>query len=94
MQASNERSKGARLAKFDTDSVSIGVDNRCSGCISHRIEDFEGQMTDTNKVVKGFGGTKTTNVKMGTIKWKWLDDKGSEHEFRIPQSYYIPSGNV
>ena len=31
---------------FYTDSGTIGVDNRCTGCISHRIEDFEGPMVD------------------------------------------------
>ena len=86
--------KGARVSKFDTDSFSIGVDNRCSGCISHRIEDFEGRLIDTDKSVRGFGGTKTHNIKIGTIKWQWLDDKGAYHEFRIPKSYYIPSGKV
>jgi hypothetical protein len=26
---------------FDTDSAPIGIDNRCTGCISHRIEDLK-----------------------------------------------------
>ena len=30
----------------------------------------------------------------GTIKWKWLDDLGRTHEFRIPNSYYVPEGGV
>jgi hypothetical protein len=29
---------------FDTDSSPVGVDNRCTGCISNRIEDFEGPL--------------------------------------------------
>merc|ERR1712070_294894 len=29
---------------------------------------------------------------MGTIIWKWLDDKGLEHRFKIPKSYYVPRG--
>ena len=95
MQASNSTAtKGARTSRFDTDSVDIGVDNRCSGCISHKIDDFEGPLTDTNRVIKGFGGTKTHNVKVGTLRWKWQDDEGTNHEFRIPNSYYIPSGKV
>ena len=79
---------------FDTDSGPIGIDNRCTACISHRIEDFEGQLYDSNRVIKGFGGTRTQNVKMGTIKWKWLDDEGKEHKFIIPKSYYVPDGKV
>ena len=70
---------------FDTDSGPIGIDNRCTACISHRIEDFEGQLVDSNRSIKGFGGTRTKNVKMGTIKWKWLDDAGMEYKFRIPK---------
>lgn len=79
---------------FDTDSGPVGIDNRCTACISHRIEDFEGQLVDSNRSIKGFGGTRTKNIKMGTIKWKWLDDEGQEHKFLIPKSYYVPDGNV
>ena len=94
MQASEPKQKGARMIKFDTDSASIGIDNRCSGCISHRVEDFEGPLIDTNKSIRGFGGVRTYDVKMGTVRWKWLDDTGAIHTFRIPNSYYIPSGKV
>ena len=34
---------------FDTDSSPIRVDNRCTGCISHQIEDFEGPLIDTGR---------------------------------------------
>ena len=70
MQAKTQISKGARVANFDTDSSSIGVDNRCSGCISHRIEDFEGVLSETTKSIRGFAGSKVHNVKMGTLRWK------------------------
>ena len=46
-----------RPVAFDTDSETIGVDNRCSGCISHAVrEDFVGPLKKTNKIVEGFGG--------------------------------------
>lgn len=48
---------------FDTDSGPVGIDNRCTACISNRIEDFEGQLVDSNRSIKGFGGTRTPNVK-------------------------------
>ena len=54
---------------FDTDSAPIGIDNRCTGCISHRIEDFEGPLQESNRAIKGFGGTRTTNVKIGTTSY-------------------------
>ena len=59
---------------FYTNSFSIGVDNRCSGCISHTVEDFVGPLKDCHRVIKGFGGTKTTKVNKVTIKRSWLDN--------------------
>ena len=83
-----------RITRFDTDSVPIGIDNRCSACILHVAEDFVGQLRDSSKVIKGFGGTKTTNVKVGTLSWTWNDDYGVPHKFTIPNSYFVPSGKV
>ena len=79
---------------FDTDSQLVGIDNRCSACISHVAGDFIGPLQDTQRYIKGFGGSRTTNVKTGTIQWKFTDDKGSIHKFLIPNSYYIQSGGV
>jgi len=83
-----------RLVQFDTDSAPIGVDNRCTACISHAIEDFEGPLAECNRAIKGFGGTRTEGVQIGTLKWKWLDDEGRTHTFLIPKSYYVPQGKV
>ena len=93
MQVKSARAYENSMA-FDTDSGPIGIDNRSSGCMSHRIEDFEGQLTDSNRFIKGFGGSRTTSVKIGTIRWKWLDDEGAEHKFLIPNSFYVPDGQV
>ena len=56
-------------ASFDTDSSPVGVDNRCSGCISHKVTDFIGELVECNRTIKGSGSTRTKNIKMGTIKW-------------------------
>jgi hypothetical protein len=74
---------------FDTNSGPVGMDDRCAACTSHQIEDFEGHLVDSNRSIKGFGGTRTTNVKIGALKWKWLDDEGKEHKFLIPKSCYV-----
>ena len=37
---------------FDTDSYKIGIDNRCSACILHKIGDFVGNLMDSNKSIK------------------------------------------
>jgi len=79
---------------FDTDSGPVGIDNRCSACISHEADDFVGPLLDCNRAIKGFGGTRTVGIKMGTIRWRWLDDDGKIHTFLIPKSYYVPQGKV
>ena len=81
-------------ATFDTDSGPVGIDNRCSACMSHVIQDFEDTPRPTNRVIKGFGGSRTKNVMVGTLKWKIEDDDGAVHTFRIPNSYYVPHGGV
>ncbi len=93
MQANGSNTQ-ERRAIFDTDSEPIGVDNRCTGCISHWMEDFVGPLVDSKRSIKGFGGSKTLNVKIGTLAWKWLDNKGKQHKFLIPKSFYVKSGNV
>ena len=79
---------------FDTDSAKVGIDNRCSACMSHTIEDFEGPLVEYSRSIKGFGGTRIYNVKKGTIVWRWMDDDGMVHKFTIPNSYYVPDGGM
>ena len=83
-----------REVRFDTDSELVGIDNRCSACISHDPNDFDGPLEPSNRIVKGFGGSRTTNIKVGTLKWSWEDDQGIVTTFRIPNSYYVPEGKV
>ena len=81
------------VAKFDTDSMKIGIDNRCSACISYDINDFEGPVIKVNRSIKGFGGERVMNVYRGTIIWRWCDNEGVVHKFKIPNSYYVPDGH-
>ena len=67
---STESGSAADRIIFDTDSEPIGVDNRCSASMSHRIEDFVTQLTPTDLVVKGVAGSRTGNVMKGPIQWK------------------------
>ena len=75
---------------FDSDQSPIGIDNRCSACISNCIHDFDGPMVETSSAIKGIGGAKITPVMKGTIKWSWLDDDGKPHKFTILNSFYVP----
>ena len=79
---------------FETDSSLVGFDIRCLECISHKVTDFVGELVECHRTIKGFGGTRTTNIKMGTIKWSWLDDEGMVTTHRIPNSYYAPEGEL
>lgn len=80
---------------FDTDSAAIGIDNRCSACISHCADNFEeGTLKQCDRVVKGFGGTRISNVQTGTLLWSWEDEYGIVTTFPIPNSYYVPDGKV
>jgi hypothetical protein len=79
---------------FDYDSYPIGIDDRCSGCMSHLRKDFIGPLRKVNITVRGFAGVTVKEVYTSTIKWKIPDDTGAITEFVIPNSYYVPSGGV
>ena len=61
---------------FDTDSGPVGIDNKCSGCITHIRSDIPGEIRECNRAIKGFGGTRVSNVWMGTIHCSWDGDDG------------------
>lgn len=44
----------------DTDSEAIGIDNRAYACISHKVDDFVGELKATNRVIIGYNDSKTT----------------------------------
>ena len=94
MAHQGQRERSALRAQFDTDSTRIGIDNRCTACIADESKFFVGALRPVTRTIKGFGGSQTSDIMMGTIKWKWLDDEGVEHTFLIPDSFYIPKGQV
>jgi hypothetical protein len=79
---------------FDTDSYEIGIDNRASYSMSHRKEDFEGEIKMTQRRIRGIAGTILTKVGYGTLLWKIEDDLGRSHQIRLPNSLYVPEGGV
>ena len=91
-QKSDQPQIYVNVVKFDTDSHAIGLDNRCTACISNRIEDFEGPVTKTDRTIRAFAGGRVANVYTGTIVWKWLNDEGKQFKFRVPHSYFVPEG--
>ncbi len=57
-QSHKLQKKQQRMTNFDTDAEQIGIDNRCSACISHKIEDFIVTPNPTTKTINGFGGSR------------------------------------
>ena len=66
---SSQNNDHDRIILLDTDSYAIGIDNRASGSFYHVSTDYVGPLRDSNRIVKGFGGSKTSSVKIGTLKW-------------------------
>lgn len=79
---------------MDTDSETIGINNRASVCISHKIEDFVRELHDTNRIIVGYSGTKTTGLKTDTLQWTWTADDGISLVHTIPNSIYSATGGV
>ena len=66
----------AEVPPFDTNLQLVGVDNRCSVCITNVRSDIPGEIVACNRSIRGFGGTKVWNAWMGTINWDIEDDEG------------------
>ena len=95
MSAESKIKMGQTTSNFDTDSKTIGVDNRCSACISCDETDFESDLRPSSRSIKGFGGARHHGtIMVGTLRWKWCDDEGKVHKFTIPNSYYVPDGKT
>jgi hypothetical protein len=47
------------ITNFNTDSEPIGVDNRCTVCISHVSSDFVKPLSNSGRIIRGFAGSKT-----------------------------------
>jgi hypothetical protein len=92
MESSSKDKPKTNTVQFKTDSMTVGVDNRCTMCISDKREHFVGELTLGRKVIKGFHRSKTTRVMSGTIQWKWPDSNRLEHMLRIPGLFYILEG--
>ena len=93
-QARNAPVRKEQEVIFDTDSARVGINNRCSGCISHVATDFIGELVKSNVAIKGFAGSITRKVMKGMLRWKWTNDDGRTHKHLIPDSFYVPNGGA
>ena len=74
------------IPQWDTYLDLVGIDNRCSSCMAHDPADCIGEITQCNRVIKGFGSTHHVDVFIGTLKWYWEDDQYRIRKFVIPKS--------
>ena len=77
MPATSGKNEGAMV--FDTDSGEVGIDNRCSACMSPHRSDFVGKLKKMQKWIKGYGGKRVYDVYKGTIHWQIADAQGRIH---------------
>ena len=75
---------------LDSDSKPLGIDNRATAFISGDINDFDGPLHDSDRVVRGFGGIRVKGVKKGTAILRIEDDDGRVHRIKLRDSYYVP----
>lgn len=83
-------SANAKTTRFDSDSVTLHIDNCASRCITNSLSDFVATPQKVIGRVKGMGGDKVAVKAVGTIRWAFDDDDGISHTFLIPGSLYIP----
>ena len=75
----------AETTRFDSDSVTLHVDNCASRCITHTLSDFVRPPQKVIGRVKGMGGDTIAVSAVGTIRWTFDDDDdGVSHAFLIP----------
>ena len=78
---------------FNTSTIQAGIDNRCTASISNDPRDFMGKLTPFTVKLKSYKGEEEVQMMKDTLQWKWKDNEGSLHTFRIPNSYYDPKGS-
>src|SRR5687768_2297986 len=78
----------AKVMHFNTDAMLLLVDNGATACISYKTSNIISPLIPTNKKIKGFAG-KLRGLYMGTTKWCINNDNGANHDFIIPNLYYI-----
>ena len=75
---------------FDSDSVPIGIDTCTTSSLSGNKNDFVGKLEKIkNMRLKGVGGSMKISSQ-GTLRLRFIDDKGAKQMFDIKGSYYVP----
>jgi hypothetical protein len=77
------------LARFDSDSFRIGVDNLCTRTLSGNKDHFEDLKLYKGQKVKGIaGGLEIADE--GMFVFRIQSDDGQIDTIKIPRSFYMP----
>jgi hypothetical protein len=77
-----------RFAAFDSDLVTLRVDNCFTACITNSLADIVGTPVPIAARTEGFTGGEALVTAKCTVKWKIEDDHGRTHTIVIPNSLY------
>ena len=88
MTGTNHTSSHTRQDNFDTDGVSISIDNCCSVSMSHSNQDFVGILKNGRSIINGFDGPKVHTIYEVTITWTNNDNYGNTHQIEIMNYLY------
>jgi hypothetical protein len=73
---------------FDSDSVTLALDNCSSYCLTNDMKDF---VDKPQKIHKGLMGLGTAQIHyQGTVIWSFEDDTGKVHSWKLPNTNYSP----
>ena len=79
---------GRQDHRYDTDSVTLRIDNCCTMSVTTSRRDFIDVPMPITRPVDGIaGGLEATHV--GTVKWLIEDDQGVTHEFILPGTLLV-----
>jgi Reverse transcriptase (RNA-dependent DNA polymerase) len=76
------------MAKYDSDSVLIGIDTLSTYCLTNNTSDFDASPTPIHEDVRGVSNLPAHVTLKGKGTYKILDDNGVLHVFQIPELYY------
>ena len=86
-QCINERSSVC----LDLGSSSVVYNNSTIVYICNRHEDFVGKLIPVNShKAEITGGRGYVPPETGTLKWRWKDNEGNDHEYMIKNVLYFP----
>ena len=91
----DERISNMSSVCFDTDSLTVICDNSANVHICNNKSSFvEDVEMDKSLQVATIDSRQNTSAGIGIVCWKWKDDDGVFHTFKIQDVLYFPESPV